>query len=269
MKKEILAAAAVSGSLLMISGAWAQTCVTPPSCEELGYTKSASDCEGMESLLCPFDKSKYYCVDVAGSPANAAPGMILYSDGTVSENVVSGKTPVGVVAYVAGSTRLAVALEEVQNLRWCSPSSTDCSDISCLANYLDPRESGGSPEYDEAISDFSGPENTQCIIHTTGDFPAAEYCNSYKPVSKGIGSSGWYLPAVGEWNGMLFYIDNINQSLQKLSRTVLGEENEYWTSSEGFPATKAWVALGSTKYTNWVSLSGKSFPYIVRCFITF
>ena len=129
MKKEILAAAAVSGSLLMISEAWAQTCVTPPSCEELGYTKSASDCEGMESLLCPFDKSKYYCVDVAGSLANAAPGMILYSDGTVSWDVISDKTPVGVVAYVDESRRFAVALEET-TAEW----GGDGYDVSCLTN---------------------------------------------------------------------------------------------------------------------------------------
>ena len=41
MKKEILAAAAVSGSLLMISGAWAQTCVTPPSCEDADLRDAA------------------------------------------------------------------------------------------------------------------------------------------------------------------------------------------------------------------------------------
>ncbi len=216
MKKEILAAAAVSGSLLMISGAWAQTCVTPPSCEELGYTKSASDCEGMESLLCPFDKSKYYCVDVAGSLANAAPGMILYSDGTVSWDVISDKTPVGVVAYVDESRRFAVALEET-TAEW----GGDGYDVSCLTNM----------DSSQARSDFNGVANTQCLINDSQSHPAAEYCNTYKPVSSGTGSNGWYLPAGGELYVMSFSYGAINLGLQKLSKTQLSS-NYYWSSSE-------------------------------------
>ncbi len=233
MKKEILAAAAVSGSLLMISGAWAQTCVTPPSCEELGYTKSASDCEGMESLLCPFDKSKYYCVDVAGSLANAAPGMILYSDGTVSENVVSGKTPVGIVAYVAGSTRLAVALEETTK-SW----GADDHDVWCVGNMVSS----------VTQFDFNGALNTQCLINDNIPHPAAEYCNTYKPVSSGTGASGWYLPAAGELVMMSFNFEAINSTLQRLSKTQLSSDiynPYYWSSSEYDYGDYAWVVRPS------------------------
>lgn len=36
-------------------------CVTLPSCYELGYTKSVSECEGHDYLKCPFDQSRGYC----------------------------------------------------------------------------------------------------------------------------------------------------------------------------------------------------------------
>ena len=250
MKKEILAAAAVSGSLLMISGAWAQTCVTPPSCEELGYTKSASDCEGMESLLCPFDKSKYYCVDVAGSLANATPGSILYSDGTVSWDVISGKTAVGIVAYVAGSTRFAVALENSGYKSW----SYNNEDITCLDNLAG-----------ETITDFNGASNTACLVNYGGSFPAAEACNSYKPVSSGMGSSGWYLPAAGELYTLGFNEDAINLGLKKLSKSLIS--GLYWSSTEINIENADVIKPNATSYSSEDRLKYKS--HLVRCFIAF
>ena len=48
---------------MLASNARAQTCTEAPSCAELGYTKSVSDCTGKTVLYCPFDKTKAYCVD--------------------------------------------------------------------------------------------------------------------------------------------------------------------------------------------------------------
>lgn len=39
----------------------AQTCATPPACDSLGYTQSASDCTGIRYTRCPLDVSKYNC----------------------------------------------------------------------------------------------------------------------------------------------------------------------------------------------------------------
>ncbi|MBS4773514.1 MAG: tail fiber protein [Proteobacteria bacterium] len=51
------------GLVWTVFDARAQTCTQAPSCSELGYTKSASDCAGKTILYCPFDKTKAYCVD--------------------------------------------------------------------------------------------------------------------------------------------------------------------------------------------------------------
>ena len=52
-----------AAAILAAGGALAQQCVQAPSCAELGYTKSASECSGKTVLYCPFDKTKAYCAD--------------------------------------------------------------------------------------------------------------------------------------------------------------------------------------------------------------
>ena len=192
-----------------------QAACVPADCSAMGYTKSASDCEGSDMIKCPFDTNQVWCVE---KPVDPKPGMILYSDGTVSWNVVSGKTAVGIVAYVyvASSTRFAVALAETR-VKW-GPYGYD---VSCLTNM----------DSSQAQSDFNGVANTQCLINDSQSHPAAEYCNNYKPVSSGTGSSGWYLPAAGELYGMSSNFEIINSTLQKLSKTQL-QISGNWSSSE-------------------------------------
>ncbi len=255
-KKDILVFGSLL-SLMSVSGAaLAQNCTSSTRCAELGYKKSAADCDGMESLVCPFDSSKYFCVEAGDSAAGASPGSILYSDGTVSDSVIPSKTAVGIVAYVAGSTRFAVALEERSYfLRWSTPSYED---LSCLTNYSSTAE---------AQTDFRGATNTSCIVNysSSNSYPAAEYCNTYKPVSSGKGSSGWYLPAAGELYVTSFSYGAINLGLQKLSKTQL-QNAYYWSSSES-----------SSNFAWYVSPSDGSMTYSykyyntsrVRCVLAF
>ncbi len=206
-------------SVAVLAAFQAQAACVPADCNAMGYTKSASDCEGADMIKCPFNTNQVWCAATGGSAANPVPGMILYSDGTVSWDVISGKTPVGVVAYVDETRRFAVALEETT-----AYFSTGREDVSCLTNYID----GSS-----AQTDFNGAANTSCMINYNGSYsyPAAEYCNNYKPVSSGKGSSGWYLPAAGELYVTSFSYGAINLGLQKLSKTQLSS-SYYWSSSE-------------------------------------
>ena len=229
--------------------------INPADCNAMGYTKSASDCEGADMIKCPFDTNQVWCAAAGDPAANATPGMILYSDGTVSNDVVSGKTAVGVVAYVDGSTRFAVALEESGSiLRWSTPSYED---LSCLTNYSSTA----------AQTDFRGATNTSCIVNysSNNSYPAAEYCNTYKPVSSGKGSSGWYLPAAGELYVMNFSYGAINLGLQKLSKTQLSNDY-YWSSSEHY-SSYAWNVSPSdgSVYTS----GNKNGNSRVRCVLAF
>ena len=183
--------------------------------------------------------------------------MILYSDGTVSNDVLSGKTPVGVVAYVAGSTRFAVALEESSSLRWSTPSY-EYENLSCLTDYSSTAE---------AQTDFNGASNTSCIINynSSNSYPAAEYCNNYKPVSSGKGSSGWYLPGAGELYVMNFSYGAINLGLQKLSKTQLYNVH-YWSSSEDYSGN-VWGVVPSDGLMN--DGFDKNGDNRVRCVLAF
>ncbi|MBE6453246.1 MAG: hypothetical protein E7012_07160 [Alphaproteobacteria bacterium] len=58
----------VSILLLSASSSLAQdSCMVRPSCADMGYTKSATDCEGKKAIACPFDLSAYYCPEVGES----------------------------------------------------------------------------------------------------------------------------------------------------------------------------------------------------------
>ncbi|MBE6452267.1 MAG: hypothetical protein E7012_02115 [Alphaproteobacteria bacterium] len=58
----------VSILLLSASSSLAQdSCMVRPSCADMGYTKSATDCEGKKAISCPFDLSAYYCPEVGES----------------------------------------------------------------------------------------------------------------------------------------------------------------------------------------------------------
>ncbi len=56
-------------------------CVTPPTCNELGFTMTSSDCSGF-SLKCPFDTNKVYCTKAVVAADGVNP------DGTVN---IAGK----------------------------------------------------------------------------------------------------------------------------------------------------------------------------------
>ena len=254
--KTAIAALLLSGTAL--TPALAQDCTSPTRCTELGYTMSKDDCDGIKSLVCPFDSSKYFCVEAGDSAADAQPGMILYSDGTLSYSVIPSKTPIGVVAYIEGTTRFAVALEETT-----AYFSTGREDVSCLTNY----SSSSS-----AQTDFNGATNTSCMINYNGSYsyPAAEYCNNYKPVSSGTGSSGWYLPAAGELYVTSFSYGAINLGLQKLSKTQLSS-NSYWSSSE-YRYSSAWVVRpsdGDIDFANKDDYGGMDYLSSVRCILVF
>lgn len=48
-------------SFLALPSYAAVNCSTTPSCSELGYTHSASECSGYKVVKCPFDKTKLFC----------------------------------------------------------------------------------------------------------------------------------------------------------------------------------------------------------------
>ena len=46
----------------LAASANAQNCVNASRCDELGYTQTINECTGLNTLVCPFDKNKVFCV---------------------------------------------------------------------------------------------------------------------------------------------------------------------------------------------------------------
>lgn len=82
----------------------AQTCTVPPTCESMGYNKTASQCGNLATLKCPFDETKLFCTAFTDSEGNSimAVGDILYSDGSFSTEPIANKKPIGVIFDISG-----------------------------------------------------------------------------------------------------------------------------------------------------------------------
>ncbi len=250
--KTAIAALMLCGTAL--TPALAQNCTSPTRCDELGYKKSASDCDGMESLTCPFDSSKYFChdkddCDKLGYTKSAEacngleslvcpsdnskyfcvlkekPGLIYYSDGSFSHDLEDGKTPVGIIAVVNNNSYFIISLEETQTT-W----GPEGYNVPCLTDYLgngyNPSDLPTNP-----ADDFEGEAGTKCILSESATYPAAEWCNSFSASDSGIGSSGWYLPAAGELYAISENISAINSTLNKLGRPEIPHKY-HWSTTE-------------------------------------
>lgn len=86
-------------------------CAVPPSCEELGFTMTTSQCSEKTTLKCPFDRTKVFChEDLSGgtpSPIPCQNGSYLYQDYLCYNQPPSGFALVGTV--VDAKDRLVVS----------------------------------------------------------------------------------------------------------------------------------------------------------------
>lgn len=168
---------------------------------------------------------------------------------------------------------------ETKHLPWSTGNTNSSApDIPCLTNYTTE---------ETAKTDMNGKKNTQCLMTYKSEykFTAAEFCHTYKPANSGFGSSGWYLPALGEIL-KLKTNNNVNNDF-KVARNGerIGRQLNYlWTtnisggtvlsSTEIYQRTNTLITSGvwtsSTQGTNtFVSWTGKKSGNHVLCFHEF
>ena len=221
-----------------------------------GYVKgdSCDSCDGMKYKTkvgeCATDYKWENGACVSTCDKTCSVGNILYSDHTCSSCKVSGKTPIGVVSYASGSTRLAINLVNMK-----MPWGGSGTDISGLTNYT----SGST-----AKNDFSGKSNTSIIVSALGDTSsyAAGYC--YNFTTSGTSKGDWYLPAQGELYATVWTNKTaVNSGLRAAGGTAIN--NTYYRSSSEYSYTNAWnvTANGGVNY------GSKGNPFYVRCVLAF
>ena len=222
MRKIILS---LSAALLASTPVWAINCQVETDCATLGYT---SDGDEGGCLKCPFG-NKWAC-----ETSSIEVGDILYSDMTTSSEVISGKTPIGVV--FDSKKKLAIALEEAIRIYW-SESIFDSPEIT---NYSSTTQ---------VIEDWNGKENTKAVWEYCQ--AQGKTCSAFRYVSlyrtEGTSAGDWYLPAPGELNAIYSHNGALNTTLSKIGGVLFDRDN-YWACSE-YDTSNAWYqAFGNGRF---------------------
>lgn len=236
--------------LLTSTTVYAQTCTPTPDCGTLGYTKTASECG--ESVKCPFDTSKVFCVKDLVEFCEV--GSILYSDKSCSKTVVSGKKAIGVV--FSKEDQLAVALTDLgSSLPW-SPNGK-YEDVTALSNC------GNSATV--LACNPNGKDNTSKIVAQYGSTTnyAAAYCADY--ATSGTSKGDWYLPSIGELSLLYNAKSFVNATLGLLGRSPLIESHYYWSSTENGNLHSWVLSMGNGNIYYDFKLSS----YYVRAVVAF
>jgi len=256
-------------------------CTPVPDCASIGYTETS--CNG-DSLKCPFDTSKLFCIPCDSSykytcsgdnmiggvgsvcngkyascecsgggefnngscPQSCTVGMIYYSDKSCSSNYDSSKTAIGVVV----KDNELVLSQKKSSMYW-SYAYTDTS----LTNYTSSTD---------AKTDFNGKSNTAVIVAAhpseTASNNAAIYCNTY--TTAGTSAGDWYLPAAGELYSYVYGNYNaINTAMTAIGWTF--GSAWFWSSSE-YDNYNAWSVRSLGIVIDWTY---KDTSYSVSCFL--
>ena len=216
-------------------------CVQPPNCEELGFTADASKCEG-SFLKCPWDLSKAACQE----KEEIEIGSILYGDGTVTKEILSNKTPIGIV--FDETNRLAVALTDIREDGTVGSETMQWYTYTTNLNYNIPlledcnMRSDSEIDYDSNVTSCAvdGRMNTTAILNcgsSCGTMPAATACNLYQPsgcAKDFCKKTKWFLPSIRDLNNIyqnLSIIEATLTALEHLGAKTFGRRS-YWSSNE-------------------------------------
>ena len=265
--KTMMGAMVLMASFFPRGMAIATSCAIPPTCEQLGYTMKADECGESPILRCPFalsDDNQVYCPEtVANIGQDVSISAILYGDGTVTKEILSGKTPIGIV--FDETNRLALALTDVNSSGAAGSStmywSSSYCDVPSLTNCV---YNDGDTAVDSCGVD--GRANTDAILATNGGCSGTTYAangaNLYNPsgcAADFCKKNKWFLPSMRDLAKIYANKSVINASLSLLgsfeAKTLT--ENYYWSSTERANAT-AWRFGMGYGHRNWTNKNTNS-----------
>ena len=165
---------------------------------------------------------------------------ILYGDGTVSNTILSDKTPVGIVFDT--TNKLALALNDTgSSVKWsigyCDvPSLTNCSSASTISS-----------------CGVDGKTNTQNLQSSTcSTFPPAQAVKAYNKGSSCTATfckqGNWFVPSARDLQTIQNKHVAINATLEEVGGTTLS--GNYWASTE-YSQVDAWKMEMSTNMLNF------------------
>ena len=167
-----------------------------------------------------------------GYAKNCKIGDILNSDGTCSNDKVSGKTPIGVVVAIKDYCGYAMTISTIRtSISW----STENINTGVLQ----------STDWRQAIKDFNVSGNMTKIIkaskNNSSTYPAAYAALNYAPSTAPSTKGKWALPTAGILNSLYKNLNTINNTMSKLGYTHFpGDYTHIWSSTE-FSSNTAWA----------------------------
>ena len=170
-------------------------------------------------------------------------GYIAYSDGTISADYDSTKTPIGIVIEATDGKATKIVSLTQTNVRWSTEEVF----------------------YTEATSKTDGMANMTAIQSISGweeKYPAFKWCDDYTDASD---NSEWYLPAKDELEQLYSVKEAVNAAIEKITAndgtvTKLGT-GWYWSSSQ-LNIYSAWLQSFSDGYQG--SYGGEYTQHSVR-----
>ena len=207
-----------------------QTCTAQCSssyqytCSGTGYAGGSGTACGGKYKSCKCSSGYFWggsgCVKGNDCMKGSEIGYILYSDMTRSKNLISGKTPIGVVVCsYAGGGGQAMALNSVGSMTWGGYGT----DIPGLNNFT---------SNSSASTDLKSCENTAVITAagTSSTYPAAWAAKNYN--TTGTEPGDWCLPAAGIMISIKNNISTINNGFNLVGGAQIGTRSDLWSSSE-------------------------------------
>ncbi|MBR5660530.1 MAG: hypothetical protein IKW99_03170 [Bacteroidales bacterium] len=202
--------------------------VAIPKASQKTVTLSAIGVDGpytYEKTDISFDNGKYYIIGVKMKRVPLL-GDIYYSDGTFSTTLETGKTPIGVIAYIGTdvysengvtlrdgittlqSRGLVLCLNDAGRVPWRREGMTNVTDILHDALVDDTGDLKRSVN-------VSGYANTKFLAEKsieTVDYPAAYYAWNYTGLAAPSGTTGWFLPSIQQWVKILTALGGLSES---------------------------------------------------------
>ena len=158
-------------------------------------------------------------------------GDLFYSDGTYSSTLVSGKTPIGVIAYLGtdafteNGTMVGGSAFTGHGLVLCLKNAA--SGVSWgTDNVNETYEFGESAKVRELVdllrtTNVSGYTNTTTLAakdEAASKYPAAYLAKNYTGMTAPTGTTGWFLPSAQQWVKIIEGLGEVEESSIQLEK---------------------------------------------------
>ena len=178
---------------------------------------------GYEKTGITFEAGKYYAIGVKMTRLPSL-GDLYYSDGTSSETLEAGKTPIGVIAYLGTDsfTENGTTVEgntfTGHGLVLCLKNAASGSDAKWSAESVlkFPDQLVRGVDDLKRMTNVSGYMNTATLTvdaETAEKYPAAAAAKNYTELPAPAGTTGWFLPSAQQWVKMQEGLGGLDESV--------------------------------------------------------